>query len=89
MKFLKYTVILVLGFLIGTTAGEIMRLLLPEHFSTMALFTSNWTHGFSNLHYNLRIININLDIEILVNTFSWLGLIVSAMALLIREVRTK
>ncbi|MCX7705075.1 MAG: hypothetical protein N2115_02300 [bacterium] len=89
MKPIRYGVILFLSFLIGTTMGEILRLLLPEKFSTMAIFTNGWMTVFPDLHLNLRVINFQIGLGLLINTFSWIGLLLSTFFLLIQEIFTK
>ncbi|MCM8764094.1 MAG: DUF4321 domain-containing protein [Candidatus Omnitrophica bacterium] len=86
MKLVRYTTIMVLGFLIGSTVGEILYLLLPENSSTLATLAKSCASGFSPVTLNLRVINISLGIEILVNGLSWIGLFISAIVLLVREI---
>lgn len=77
---------MILGFLIGTTVGEILCLLLPENFSTLSAFAKSFMSGFAPFNLNLRVIDIYFGIEILVNSFSWIGLLISATVLLVREI---
>ncbi|MCM8764408.1 MAG: hypothetical protein NC830_03470 [Candidatus Omnitrophica bacterium] len=89
MKTIRYATIMILGFLIGTTIGEIICLLLPENFSGPSAFAKSFMSGFAPFNLNLRVINISLGIEILVNGLSWIGLFISATVLLVREIARK
>ncbi|HOK80000.1 MAG TPA: hypothetical protein PK303_04920 [bacterium] len=85
MKLMTYFLILLLGFLIGTTIGEILSLLLPENLTNLPFFAPGILSGFDTLNLNLKVINVNIGIRILSNTFSWLGLLISTTILLVRE----
>ncbi|MGC8805065.1 MAG: hypothetical protein ACP5QD_03945 [Candidatus Ratteibacteria bacterium] len=82
---MTYFLILLLSFLIGTTIGEILSILLPETFTNLPFFAPSTVWGFDTLNLNLRVINVNIGIKILTNTFSWLGLLTSTTILLVRE----
>lgn len=86
MKFAIYSTVLILGFLIGTTAGEILYLLLPENLSVLVQLAKSCTNGFAPQMFSLKVINITFGIQVLVNTFSWIGLFISATVLLIRDI---
>ncbi|MCM8758292.1 MAG: hypothetical protein NC906_00760 [Candidatus Omnitrophica bacterium] len=89
MKISTWIIILVLGFLIGTTIGEILRLVLPEKFLNAAVFKNYWTTGFSNLYIDAKIMSVRFSIKILITAFSWIGLFFSALVLLLKETFNK
>ncbi|HOL49861.1 MAG TPA: hypothetical protein PK165_01475 [bacterium] len=82
---MRYFLILFLSFLIGTTVGEILTLLLPESFTNLPFFAPGVVSGFDTVSLNLKVINVNVGIKILTNNFSWIGLLISTTVLLIKE----
>lgn len=89
MKFLRYTAILILSFLIGTTIGEILRLLVPDRYQYLSCLTQPAVYGFEPVELMLRVINIKIGLKFVVNVFSWLGIFISAIILSLKEVFQK
>ncbi|HON06056.1 MAG TPA: hypothetical protein PLB98_06765 [bacterium] len=89
MKYFVYILILVLGFLIGSTCGEILRLLLPIRYAGFQIFTQGYLAGFAPVDIELKIAHIDFGIKVLVNFFSWVGLFVASLSVLIKELTSK
>jgi len=89
MRFVEYIAILILSFFIGTTAGEILALVIPERFWAAGILAKTISLGFEPCNFNLQVMNITIGINILINIFSWIGLFISATALFIKEVSGK
>jgi hypothetical protein len=75
----------VLGFLIGSTAGEIAGMLVPEALRTSFIFTPSIYPGFEPVVYNLDVLQLTFGLYVKVNFFSLACMGLTALVLLICE----
>ncbi|HPP67370.1 MAG TPA: hypothetical protein PKX05_05585, partial [bacterium] len=74
-----------LGFLIGSVCGEIISLFTSARYiASMPIFNS-CVVGFAPVSIELKTIHIDFGIKILVNFFSWIGLLISSLYTLIKQ----
>ncbi len=84
MKLLNFFIILLLSFLIGTAVGHILSILFPG-MKSLSLFVNGFVTGFEPIKINLKVLDVELGIHLLINGFSWAGLLISSVILLIKE----
>jgi hypothetical protein len=82
MKIPVIFLFLILGFLIGTTAGEITSMLIPERLCALQVFAPAYHAGFQPVFFDLDVLNFTIGISVKVNFFSWIGLLITALLLL-------
>ena len=83
MKISILLLILVLGFLIGSTAGEIASILVPETLRTSFVFAPSLYPGFEPVTCNLDVAKITFGLYVKVNFFSFACMGITALVLLI------
>jgi hypothetical protein len=89
MKISTLILFLILGFLIGSTIGEIVRILVPEAAQSSFLFEPSLYPGFQPAVLNLDVIKITLGLYAKVNFFSFAMTGLTALVLLICELSGK
>lgn len=89
MRYFTYVVILLLGFLIGSTCGEIIELLMPARYLNLPIFGKSFLTGFAPAAIELKVVHIDFGMRFLVNFFSWIGLLIASSYSLIKELTIK